>query len=36
MSEENEFDEAAELERRTLWILLAINGAMFLLSLIHI
>jgi cation diffusion facilitator family transporter len=28
--EENEFDEAAELERRTLWILLAINGAMFL------
>jgi cation diffusion facilitator family transporter len=30
MSEENEFDEAAELERRTLWILLAINGAMFL------
>lgn len=30
MPEENEFDEAAELERRTLWILLAINGAMFL------
>jgi len=28
--EENEFDEAAELERRTLWVLLAINGAMFL------
>lgn len=28
--EENEFDEAAELERRTLWILLGINGAMFL------
>jgi cation diffusion facilitator family transporter len=28
--EENEFDEAAELERRTLWILLAINGVMFL------
>jgi Co/Zn/Cd efflux system component len=28
--EENELDEAAELERRTLWILLAINGAMFL------
>jgi len=28
--EESEFDEAAELERRTLWILLAINGAMFL------
>ncbi len=30
MCEENEFDEAAELERRTLWILLAINGVMFL------
>ena len=30
MPEENEFDEAAELERRTLWVLLAINGAMFL------
>ncbi len=30
VQEENEFDEAAELERRTLWILLAINGAMFL------
>jgi cation diffusion facilitator family transporter len=30
MSEENEFEEAAELERRTLWVLLAINGAMFL------
>jgi cation diffusion facilitator family transporter len=26
---ESEFDEAAELERRTLWILLAINGSMF-------
>jgi Co/Zn/Cd efflux system component len=30
--EESEFDEAAELERRTLWILLAINGAMFLIE----
>lgn len=27
---ENEFEEAAELERRTLWMLLAINGLMFL------
>jgi len=30
--EESEFDEAAELERRTLWTLLAINGAMFLIE----
>ena len=29
---DSEFDEAAELERRTLWVLLAINGAMFLLE----
>lgn len=28
-TEESEFDEAAELERRTLWVLLAINGGMF-------
>ncbi len=27
---DNEFQEAAELEQRTLWILLAINGVMFL------
>ena len=27
---DNEFEEAAELERRTLWTLLAINGVMFL------
>ena len=27
--EESEFEEAAELERKTLWILLAINGSMF-------
>ncbi len=30
--EESELDEAAELERQTLWILLAINGAMFLIE----
>jgi cation diffusion facilitator family transporter len=30
--EESEFDEAAELERKTLWILLAINGAMFVIE----
>jgi len=29
---ESELDEAAELERKTLWTLLAINGAMFLIE----
>lgn len=29
---ENEFEEAAELERRTLWMLLAINGVMFVIE----
>lgn len=28
-ADENEYDEAAELERRTLYVLLGINGAMF-------
>ena len=32
--EESEFDEAAELERRTLRALLAINGAMFLVEIV--
>jgi Co/Zn/Cd efflux system component len=30
--EEGELDEAAEMERRTLWVLLAINGGMFLIE----
>jgi cation diffusion facilitator family transporter len=29
---ESEFEEAAELERKTLWTLIAINGAMFLIE----
>jgi Co/Zn/Cd efflux system component len=31
---DNEFEEAAELQRRTLWVLLAINGGMFVAELV--